>query len=1004
MPSRKVCPLLACLACLVSVTSASADDAPLPLDVAAQSMTLPEGFQATLFAGEPDVVQPIAMAFDDRGRLWVVECLSYPDWSRDGQGRDRVLIFDDRDGDGRFDERTVFFDQGSNLSGIELGYGGVWLCSTPNLLFIPDRDGDDRPDGPPEVILDGWDLEAKHNVFNGLCWGPDGWLYGLNGILSNSLVGKPGTPSEQRQAINCGVWRYHPTGQTFEVVAHGTTNAWGIDFDEAGELFITNCVIGHLWHVVPGARFQRMFGQDFNPYSYQLMESCADHIHWAGGAWYSSRGGQGEHSKTGGGHAHSGAMVYLGDNWPDEHRGNLFTVNIHGNRVNRDLFERAGSGYVARHGPDFLFANDTWFRGLALRYGPDGGVYLCDWTDSGECHDYEDIHRDNGRIYKIAYGQTRAVQVDLARLGDLELVELMLHKNDWFVSHARRILAERAAAGPIDPQARAGLLRMLDEHPDVSRRLRALWALHVTGSLQPALLNRQLDSEAEHLRAWAVRLELEDHLAPPQVLNRLADMARHDPSAVVRLSLASGLQRLPPADRWEIAAALALRGEDAEDANLPLMLWYAVEPLVALDIERSVRLAADAALPQLRQNLARRIATLAVAGGQDIVDVKPLESLSRILGQVDRREVQHDILEGMRLALAGRRRLGIPGGWHDAAKALAAGGDPRVLEAASMLALVFGDPDAFAHFRVLVQDSHAEPALRRRALEALVQQQDAELPALLLELLPNRELRGPILRAMAAYDDARIPEAILRAYQTFDATERDDALATLASRRGYALALLDALDGGVVERRDVSAFTVRQLQSINDPAVDTKLTEVWGASRPTPMDKSALIADYKRLLGVDFLASAHLSRGRLLFARHCAACHRLYDEGHQVGPDLTGSQRSNLDYVLENLVDPNALVGRDYQMTIIQTVDGRVINGIITAEENGTLTIQSQNERILIREEEIDERQASSVSLMPEGQMEKLTAEEIRDLVAYLGSKEQPPLPAEAAGAPLEEQ
>jgi putative heme-binding domain-containing protein len=406
----------------------------------------------------------------------------------------------------------------------------------------------------------------------------------------------------------------------------------------------------------------------------------------------------------------------------------------------------------------------------------------------------------------------------------------------------------------------------------------------------------------------------------------------------------------------------------------------------------------------LRQNLARRIATLAVAGGQDIVDVKPLESLSRMLGQVDRAEVQHDVLEGMRLALAGRRRLGIPDGWHDAAKALAAGGDPRVLEAASMLALVFGDPDAFTHFRALVQESHAEPALRRRALEALVQQQDAELPALLLELLPNRKLRGPVLRAMAAYDDPRLPQAILRAYQTLDPAERDDALATLASRPGYALALLDALDGGLVERQEVSAFTVRQLQSMNDPAVDAKLAAVWGASRPTPMDKAALIADYKRLLGADSLASADLSRGRLLFVRHCAACHRLYDEGHQVGPDLTGSQRANLDYVLENLVDPNALVGRDYQMTIIQTVDGRVINGIITAEENGTLTVQSQNEQILIREEEIDERQASSVSLMPEGQLEKLTAAEIRDLVAYLGTKEQPPLPAAAAPAPLEEQ
>src|SRR5207248_6874661 len=190
---------------------------------------------------------------------------------------------------------------------IALGFGGVWLCSTPNLVFIPVRAGEDRPAGPPEVVLDGWNLkEAKHNVFNGLTWGPDGWLWGCNGIQSRSLVGPPRTPKEKRVEINCGVWRYHPTRKVFEAVAHGTTNPWGLDFDDSGEAFITNCVIKHLWHVVPGAHFQRMYGQDSNPYSYGLLESCADHLHWGGGHWTESRGGKGPHDVPGGGHAHVG--------------------------------------------------------------------------------------------------------------------------------------------------------------------------------------------------------------------------------------------------------------------------------------------------------------------------------------------------------------------------------------------------------------------------------------------------------------------------------------------------------------------------------------------------------------------------------------------------------------------------------------------------------------------------------------------------------------------------
>src|SRR5438876_7746207 len=259
---------------------AEPENAPLPLVETAQRMTVPEGFHVTLFAGEPDVVQPIAMTTDERGRLWVVECLSYPMWQTNAaSGRDRVLIFEDHDGDGHFDTRRVVWDKGRNLSGIAIGFGGVWLCSAPELIFIPDRNHDDVPDGPPQVMLDGWSLEAKHNIVNGLTWGPDGWLYGCHGILSDSKVGRPGAPGAERMTINCGVWRFHPTRRVFEVVAHGSTNPWGIAFDDYGQMFIANCVIKHLFHVIPGARYERMYGQDMNPNSFRLIESCADHIH-----------------------------------------------------------------------------------------------------------------------------------------------------------------------------------------------------------------------------------------------------------------------------------------------------------------------------------------------------------------------------------------------------------------------------------------------------------------------------------------------------------------------------------------------------------------------------------------------------------------------------------------------------------------------------------------------------------------------------------------------------
>ncbi len=359
-------------------------EVPLSPKASLAKISVPNEFRVTLFAGEPDVYQPIAMEFDDRGRLWVVENFSYPDWKSKDQ--DRILIFEDVDNDGEFDKRTVFADKLSNITGIALGYGGVWCCSTPHLIFIPDRNRDDKPDESPIVKLDGWNDTSKdieHNVFNGMSWGPDGWMYGSHGILADSFVGKPGSADVDRQRLNCGVWRYHPLSEKFEVVAHGTTNPWGIDFNEVGEAFFTNCVIGHLWHLIPGARYKRMYGKHFNPYTYIEIDACSDHLHWGGGHWTDSRGGQGIHSVAGGGHAHVGSMIYLGGTWPDEYHGSMFTCNLHGNRINRDPIKRHGSGFVASHGADFLMANDPWFRGIAIKYGPDGNVFVSDWTDLG---------------------------------------------------------------------------------------------------------------------------------------------------------------------------------------------------------------------------------------------------------------------------------------------------------------------------------------------------------------------------------------------------------------------------------------------------------------------------------------------------------------------------------------------------------------------------------------------------------------------------------------------
>src|ERR1044071_8909907 len=241
-----------------------------PAEETLTRMYLPEGFRAELVAAEPDIQQPVAFAFDERGRIWVAEAYSYPTRRPPGQGLDKIVILEDRDGDGRFETRKVFAEGLNLVSGIEVGHGGVWLGAAPELLFIPDRNHDDVPDGPPEVLLDGFGFQDTHECLNSFLWGPDGWLYGNQGVFNFAKIGPPGAPEAQRQELRAGVWRYHPVRRKFEVFAHGGSNPWGLDYDEHGQLFMTHCRSywgrGLTTHVLQGGHFWNQANANYAPF------------------------------------------------------------------------------------------------------------------------------------------------------------------------------------------------------------------------------------------------------------------------------------------------------------------------------------------------------------------------------------------------------------------------------------------------------------------------------------------------------------------------------------------------------------------------------------------------------------------------------------------------------------------------------------------------------------------------------------------------------------------
>ncbi|SFI49237.1 PVC-type heme-binding CxxCH protein [Planctomicrobium piriforme] len=998
---------------LTACSAASAEDFPLPINTEKSTTTpmdpaevvrtakLPPGFKLTAAAAEPQVQNPIAITTDERGRLWVAENYS---WAGGGAGgfdpaqRDRIVVLEDTNGDGTLDKRTVFWDDAHKLTSIEIGNGGVWALCLPNLLFLPDRNRDDVLDSPPQVVLDGFnETTVGHTPANGLKWGPDGWLYGRHGIQATSSIGKPGSSDSQRFKINTGVWRFHPGTGVGEALMHGMTNSWGFDYDQYGEIFVINTVIGHLWHVLPGSHVQRMYGLDMNPHSYRLIEQVADHVHWdSGEVWNDVRKGVTDKtSAAGGGHAHIGLMIYQGDNWPDEYRNRVYTLNLHGARINTDILVRKNAGYTATHGPDFCFLSDPWYRGMDLITGADGGVYIADWSDTGECHDHDGVHRTSGRIYKLTYGQPQAIpKFDLSTRSSAELISLLSHKNAWWPRQAQRLLGDRVANGlpPAELSAlQAALKQKLKETTDGVVRIRILETLAATGGFTEAEWISALASKDEYQRVAALRILLDQGVLAgttpsPQLKARMIELAGNDPSGLVQLTLASALQRLPVDDRWSLAEPLVTHAEFANDRMLPLMIWYGIETSVPRDPSKALALIQNSRMPIVTECIARRL-TMQIesdpASCERLLDVA-------INGKCAAPE---SVVTGMALALNGWQKAPAPSNWPQATAKFSKSENAAVRTQVQDLNVVFGDGRALDQIRELVTNASLDPETRRQALRSLLISRPDDYIPTLFKLLSDRIMVREAIHGLALYDHPEIPAKILARAGNYDPAERAEMIQTLVSRPAYAKALLDAVRNKKVAANELTAFHARQICSFNNDALTKELTELWGDVRVSAAEKRALIDSRKSSLTTDVLANADLSAGRATFQKTCANCHVLFGAGRRLGPDLTGSNRKNIDYLLENMIDPSASVGADFRSVVLTLEDGRVLNGVVSEQNERTLTLQSAQDSVTLDRKSIEEMRPTTVSLMPDGLLQNLTPDQVRDLIGYLMSSEQVPLP-----------
>ncbi|MCX7665821.1 MAG: DUF1080 domain-containing protein [Gemmataceae bacterium] len=970
-----------------------------PLE-AAKAMTVPAGFSVKLFAGEPDVHQPIAFCLDERGRLWVAECYTYPrrlphngpvlPENLKDKG-DRIVIFEDSNGDGTFDKRTVFFEGLNLLTGIQVGYGGVWVGAAPYFLFIPIEPMTEKA-GEVKILLDGWGYQDTHETLNTFTWGPDGWLYGCHGVFTHSRVGKPGTPDAQRIPINAGIWRYHPTKHIFEVYAHGTSNPWGLAFNEVGEAFVEACVIPHNWHIIPGGRYHRQAGQHFNPYTYADIQTIAEHRHYVGAT---PHGGNGRSDEAGGGHAHCGTMIYQGGTWPQEYHHKMFMGNIHGRRLNIDNLIPNGSGYKATRHPDFLLANDAWARFINLAYGPDGNVFLIDWYDKQACHNNttEIWDRTNGRIYKIVHKDTKPVSgIDLQKCTDAELLAYQFHANEWYANQGRRILAERAALGKWDTKKVNELLERLKQlaqqssHPQAE--LRCLWASFALsgGVLPPAIGESAAQSKNPAVVVWAYRLASQNlgnkSAWNPSTEDMLRTLQKNNVPAI-RLGLASVLQRYPHKERVSVLKALFDYSADATDHNLPLMYWYAWEPVVADMPEEAMQIAAAGKIPLIRDFTARRVGALGTP--------ESLALLVKYLGQAQADSDRQAYLNALTESLRGKRNVPMPQGWPETFTALQKSSSAAIRNSALALAVTFGDRNAFATLRTLASNPMISAEARNGAITPLAEARDPKLPELSRTSITDPQTRSASIRAFASVEDAEAPALILKQWSALSPAEKREALMTLTSRVKYAEALLNAISEKKLAANELPADLVRNIRNLNDKALQEKINAVWGTVRETPEERKKLIAEWRAKLSVPSKTEPDLMLGRALFAKNCQQCHTLYGVGGKVGPDITGSNRSNLDYLLENIFDPSAVIQKEYAATVFTTTNGRTITGIVKEDRGKIVTIATADGTLTLNADDIDTRRDSLTSMMPDDLTKQLSESEIRALFAYLRHPTQVP-------------
>ncbi len=952
----------------------------------------PSDLTLDLVLAEPTIAQPVFLNFDERGRMWVVQYLQYPEpagltaVARDSvwrivydkrkpappydtpekaafRGKDRISIFEDVKSDGSFSQETTFVDGLNITTAVVRGRGGVWVLSPPQLLFYPDANYDDIPDGPPVVKVDGFNLEDTHSVANSLRWGPDGWLYGAVGSTVSADIIRPGIDREPLVHITGqGIWRYHPESARFEVFAEGGGNTFGVEIDEKGRVFS-----GHNggntrgFHYVQGGYLRKGFekhGELSNPYAFGYFPAMA-HPDVAR-------------------FTHN-FVIYEGGSLPARYHGKLIGIDPMNNYLPMANISPRGATFSTHDVDAVIRSGDKNFRPVDIKHGPDGALYIADWHDLQVNHyrNHEgQITKEDGRIYRIRGATTRPgfAAFDLTKQTSAELIQLLRSENRWMRETAQQVIGDRKDGELIGP-----LRQILAGRTTGQFSLESLWALNLSGGFNDATAIELLVHPDPHVRAWTIRLLGDRRAASADVTHALVEMGTKESNVEVRSQLAATAKRLPALAALSLVEVLIGHDEDAADPYIPLQIWWAIEDKVATHYDAVVDLFTSTsetslwARPLVQNHLAARLMRRLAAAGTP----SNLLAGARLLTLAPDAASRRALITGFEQAFEGRALPAMPDALVDAL--VKAGGGTLALRVRQK------DPLALEEALKQLADPDAPILDRVRLATTLGEVPYAPAAAVFARLVgvANADLRPAVLGAAAAYPSADLTRAIIKAFPQLPANEQTIALAVLSSRRASAEAMLEAVHTGTLSAGAIPREIQDKLRLVEGGALSERVDQVFGpkvVSQPEETER-----EITRIIAAIHNGRGNPYNGRTLYEQLCLACHRLHNKGGDLGPDLTSYQRDDIMTLVLNIVNPNAEIREGYEPYILTTKENATYTGFLASRDNERIVLRDMaGINLTIERNSISALQGMGRSLMPDGLLQRMSDRHLRDLFAYL--------------------